>query len=295
MIQWIDAYLQHLAVERGASPHTLEAYGRDLQRYRFYLENDVLRSSREATADDVIGFAISLRGKGLSSASVNRALAAVKGFYKYLLREKEIRVNPAAEVSLAKKWMRLPGALSRGEMDRLLAQPGRQGDGALRDAALLELMYATGLRVSEVTNLSMGSINWQVGYLTARGKGGKERVVPIGRTAFDLLRRYVDEIRPRLVTERSVRILFLNRFGDRFSRQGLWKIVKKYARMAGLEDKVHPHTFRHSFASHLLDGGADLRAVQVMLGHVDIATTQIYTHVTPERLRAAHRKYHPRG
>ncbi len=295
MIHRIDAYLQHLAVERGASPHTLDAYGRDLQRYRFYLENDGLRSKREATSDDIIGFAASLRESGLSSASVNRALAAVKGFYKYLLREREIRSNPAAEVSLARKWMRLPGTLSRDEMDRLLAQPGRQGDGALRDAALLELMYATGLRVSEVTHLSMGSINWQVGYLTAHGKGGKERVVPIGRPAFELLRRYVDEIRPRLATERSARILFLNRFGRGFSRQGIWKMVKKYARMAGLEDKVHPHTFRHSFASHLLDGGADLRAVQVMLGHVDIATTQIYTHVTPERLRAAYRKYHPRG
>jgi integrase/recombinase XerD len=185
MIHRIDAYLQHLAVERGASPHTLHAYGRDLQRYRFYLENDGLHSKREATSDDNIGFAASLRESGLSSASVNRALAAVKGFYKYLLREREIRSNPAAEVSLAKKWMRLPGTLSRDEMDRLLAQPGRQGDGALRDAALLELMYATGLRVSDgVTQLSMGSINWQVGYLTAHGKGGKERVVPIGRTSL---------------------------------------------------------------------------------------------------------------
>ncbi len=218
MIHRIDAYLQHLAVERGASPHTLDAYGRDLQRYRFYLEKDVLRSSGEATSDDIIGFAASLRESGLSSASVNRALAAVKGFYKYLLREREIRANPAAEVNLARKWMRLPGTLSRDEMDRLLAQPGRLGDGALRDAALLELMYATGLRVSEVTNLSVGNINWQVGYLTARGKGGKERVVPIGRTAFELLRRYVDEIRPRLATERSARILFLNRFGRGFSR-----------------------------------------------------------------------------
>jgi integrase/recombinase XerD len=160
---------------------------------------------------------------------------------------------------------------------------------------MLELMYATGLRVSEVIELRQGSINWHVGYLVTMGKGGKERVVPVGKSAFDLLKRYVEEARPRLLSARSDNILFLNRFGEAYSRQGLWKTVKKYARMAGLEKKVHPHTFRHSFATHLLDGGADLRAVQVMLGHSDISTTQIYTHVTQERIKAVHKKYHPRG
>jgi len=191
--------------------------------------------------------------------------------------------------------MRLPGTLSLAEIEQLLAQPGRSSGGALRDAAILELMYATGLRVSEVGQLTLGRVNWQVGYVVVMGKGGKERVVPIGRSAFDLLRQYVDEVRPRRVSSEAGQVLFLNRSGAGFTRQGLWKMVKKYARMAGMERKVHPHTFRHSFASHLLDRGADLRAVQVMLGHADIATTQIYTHVTQERLKAVHKQYHPRG
>jgi integrase/recombinase XerD len=165
----------------------------------------------------------------------------------------------------------------------------------MRDRAMLELLYATGLRVSELISLSMNSINWQVGFLAVMGKGGKERVVPVGRTAYDCVRRYVDEARPKFVRSKTTEVLFLNRFGRAFTRQGLWKIIVGYAQKAGLQKNVHPHTFRHSFASHLLEGGADLRAVQVMLGHSDISTTQIYTHVTRERLKEIHRKYHPRG
>jgi integrase/recombinase XerD len=166
---------------------------------------------------------------------------------------------------------------------------------AIRDAAILELLYAAGIRVSELIELTLNSVNWQAGFIVVMGKGRKERVAPIGRTAYDLLRRYVDEARPELLAGKTAKHFFVNRSGKMFSRQGIWKLVKKYAREAGLESNVHPHTFRHTFATHLLEGGADLRAVQVMLGHADIATTQIYTHVTRERLKSVHKRFHPRS
>ncbi len=174
-------------------------------------------------------------------------------------------------------------------------EPGVETKSSLRDRAMLELLYATGLRVSELISLKMSNINWQVGYLVTMGKGSKERVVPIGKSAYDFLYRYIQEARPAFLERLPSDVLFLNRSGKAFSRQGFWKLVKKYAARAGLQKKVHPHTFRHSFASHLMEGGADLRSVQMMLGHADIATTQIYTHITREGLKEIHRKYHPRG
>jgi integrase/recombinase XerD len=180
-------------------------------------------------------------------------------------------------------------------MGLVLDQPSEETPSGLRDKAMLELLYAAGLRVSELAGLTMNSINWQVGFLIVLGKGGKERGVPVGKKAYDSVRRYIDEARPAFMKSKATDVLFLNRFGRSFTRQGLWKIITSYAKKAGLQKNVHPHTFRHSFASHLLEGGADLRAVQLMLGHADIATTQIYTHVTRERLREIHRKFHPRG
>jgi integrase/recombinase XerD len=200
-----------------------------------------------------------------------------------------------AHIVLAKVWMRLPDVLSREEMILLLAQPGAETPAEIRDSAMLELMYATGIRVSELIGLTVNSINWQVGYLVAMGKGEKERIVPVGQTAYERVKRYQEGARPLLLKGRESDLLFLNRSGKGLTRQGFWKIVKKYAAKAGLDKAIHPHTFRHSFASHLLEGGADLRSVQIMLGHADISTTQIYTHVTRERLKEIHRKYHPRG
>jgi len=180
-------------------------------------------------------------------------------------------------------------------MERLLSQPVGDGLISTRDRAIMELMYATGLRASEVVTLRLGNINWHGGYVITRGKGGKERVVPLGLAAQQAITTYLDKVRPRWAGHKSGDVLFLTRLGAPFTRQGLWKIITKYAQMASLTGKVHPHTFRHSFATHLLDGGADLRAVQVMLGHADISTTQIYTHVTQDRLKRIHQKYHPRG
>jgi integrase/recombinase XerD len=291
----LNQYLNHLLIEKGVAGNTLEAYGRDLKRYISFLEQRGLSDVRSVIPKTVIDFLVQIKSEGLSANSMNRSLAALRGFYKFLLQEKVLDESPLANIELAKVWMRLPDTVSREEMNLILSQPGDQTPSALRDSAMLELLYATGLRVSELISLMMNSINWQVGFLIVMGKGSKERVVPIGKTAYDCVRRYVDEARPRLLKSKTTDVLFLNRFGGAFTRQGLWKIIIHYAQKAGLQKNVHPHTFRHSFASHLLEGGADLRAVQVMLGHADISTTQIYTHVTKDRLKEIHRKYHPRG
>ncbi len=291
----LNRYFNHLLIEKGAAGNTLEAYGRDLNRYVAFLENKALTDIQSATPQTVIEFLVQIKGEGLSANSTNRALAALRGFYKFLLQEKVLEESPLTHIELAKVWMRLPDTVSREEMNRILSQPGDATPPTLRDSAMLELLYATGLRVSELLSLTMNSINWQVGFLVVMGKGSKERVVPIGKTAYDVVRRYVDEARPLMIKSKTTDVLFLNRFGGSFTRQGLWKIIVHYAQKAGLQKSVHPHTFRHSFASHLLEGGADLRAVQVMLGHSDISTTQIYTHVTKDRLKEIHRQFHPRG
>jgi integrase/recombinase XerD len=226
---------------------------------------------------------------------MNRKLAAIRGFYKYLLREARLEENPLARVQIARTWMRLPGTLSREEMETLLGQPAEATPAGIRDRAILELLYASGIRVSELATLTLNRVNRQMGFLVTVGKGRKERIVPVGRSALQWLARYIEQARPVFLKKRTSSVLFLNRSGEGFTRQGLWKLIKKYARMANLERKVHPHTFRHSFATHLLEGGADLRSVQVMLGHADIATTQIYTHVTRDRLKEIHKKFHPRG
>ena len=295
MNQLIDEYLNYLSVEKGASPNTVDGYSRDLNRYAAFVSDLGIRDIGKIGSEELISYLARLKGGGLAANSVNRALAALRGFYKYLLRMKKVDSTPVAHIELAKVWIHLPDVLSREEMNRILAQPGSATAAALRDAAMLELMYATGIRVSELIGLTVNSINWQVGYLVAMGKGGKERIVPVGKTAYDQVRRYIDTARPLLLKGRENDSLFLNRSGKGFSRQGFWKIVKKYAAKVNLAKKVHPHSFRHSFASHLLEGGADLRSVQIMLGHADISTTQIYTHVTRERLKEVHRKYHPRG
>ncbi len=291
----LTRYLNHLLIERGVAQNTLEAYGRDLRRYFQFLQQKDITDLQEVKPEVIIEYLVQIKGEGLSANSMNRALAALRGLYKFLIQEKIIGQSPLVNIELAKVWMRLPDTISKEEMNTILIQPGNETATAMRDTAMLELLYATGIRVSELINLTMNSINWQVGFLVVMGKGSKERIVPIGKTAYDCARLYVDKARPQFMQKKITDVLFLNRFGAKFTRQGLWKIVARYAQKAGLQKKVHPHTFRHSFASHLLEGGADLRTVQVMLGHADISTTQIYTHITRERLREVHKKYHPRG
>jgi integrase/recombinase XerD len=259
------------------------------------MESKGITNIADITSDDIISYLGALRKSGLTPNSVNRALAALRGFHKYLIRENIIQENPIAHIELAKVWMRLPDTLSKDEINHLLEQPDLKTPLGIRDKAMLELIYATGIRVSELILLTINSINWQVGYLVVVGKGSKERIVPIGKSAIDCLNRYLQEGRKKLMKGKASHVLFVNRSGHGLTRQGFWKIVKKYATKSGLLKKIHPHTFRHSFATHLLEGGADLRSVQVMLGHSDIATTQIYTHISRERLKDIHRKYHPRG
>jgi integrase/recombinase XerD len=296
MREFLAKYFNYLLIERGVSPNTLESYGRDLRRFAAFVEESrKITDIVKITPEVIVEYLTKIREEGLGANSMNRALAALRGFYKYLLRERLIEDNPLANIELAKVWMRLPDTISKEEMKLILDQPGNQNNAAIRNAAMLELLYATGIRVSELVNLTMNSVNWQVGFLIVMGKGSKERIVPVGKIAYDCLRRYVEESRPKFMQKKSTDVLFLNRFGGKFTRQGFWKIVVGYAKKAGLQKKVYPHTFRHSFASHLLEGGADLRTVQVMLGHSDISTTQIYTHVTRERLKEIHKKYHPRS
>jgi integrase/recombinase XerD len=295
MQELLARYLNYLLIERGVAQNTLEAYGRDLQRFTLFLQEKGITELNEVMPEVIIEYLVRIKDEGLSANSMNRSLAALRGLYKYLVQEKLVEQTPLANIELAKVWMRLPDTISREEMVLILTQPGLETAAALRDSAMLELLYATGIRVSELIGLTMNSINWQVGFLTAMGKGSKERIVPIGKAAYDCTRLYVDRARPQLMRGKSTDVLFLNRFGGKFTRQGLWKTVVRYAKKVGLQKKVHPHTFRHSFASHLLEGGADLRTVQVMLGHADISTTQIYTHITRDRLKEIHQKYHPRG
>jgi len=291
----LDEYMNYMVIEKGVSRNTLEAYGRDLNAFMTFLDGLGIVDVLQVTSDHVVTFLGERRKQGLSPVSVNRVLAALRGFYKYLVVEKKTIASPVANIQLAKVWLHLPDILSREEMNGLIGAPGSDSPSAIRDTAMLELLYASGVRVSELISLTTNDINWQGGYLVARGKGRKERIVPVGRAAVESLRDYVDGARPCFLKGRNSAILFLTRLGSGFTRQGLWKIIKKYALKTGLMKKVHPHTFRHSFATHLLEGGADLRSVQAMLGHADIATTEIYTHVTRDRMKEIHKKYHPRG
>ena len=254
-----------------------------------------IEQSDRVSTTDIMAFLWEIKQDGLKATSLNRKLAALRSFYKHLIQQKRLKENPVAQIDSVKIWMQIPDTLSQEEMEELLKQPDVRLPAGLRDRTMLELMYATGIRVSELIALAINDINWQVGYLVTMGKGRKERIVPIGQSALKYLAEYMDGVRPGLAKSAAVQTVFLNRSGKGLTRQGFWKIIKKYAERAGLEKKVHPHTFRHSFATHLLEGGADLRAVQAMLGHADIATTQVYTHVTRKRLKEIHKKYHPRG
>lgn len=291
----VDRFLSHLAVERGLSRNTLEAYSRDLLRFLEFLERQSVGDLQRVAPWHVQGFMVSLRALNLSPRSVARHLATVRSFFRFLVRERVMSANPTAPVQSPRLGRSLPKTLTQQEVENLLSQPEGDGPLELRDRAMLELVYATGMRVSELVGLDVSRVTFITGTILVRGKGGKERVVPVGEYAMDALRVYMDQGRPKLQKGRPTQAVFLNRSGRRLTRQGFWKILKGYAKTAQIDVAVTPHMFRHSFATHLLEGGADLRAIQDMLGHADISTTQIYTHVVRNRLKEIHRKYHPRG
>lgn len=291
----MDAYLAHLAVERRLSPNTVESYGRDLSQLSAAaaaLSRPVESLDRRALEQVVR----QLMSEGRSPKSVARAVACFRGFYRYLVVSGHRTDNPAADLRAPRAWKALPKFLSAEEVDRLLGAPDTSEPRGIRDRALIELFYATGLRVSEMVSLRQQDLNLESGYLTCTGKGRKQRLVPIGEEASAWLTRYLKESRPALLKKKSSTRLFVNaRGGAGLSRVGFWKILKEHGRHAGLTRTLSPHVLRHSFATHLLERGADLRAIQMMLGHSDLSTTQIYTHILDARLRAVYDKFHPRN
>lgn len=295
MNDYLDLFISYLTVEKGLSENTRSAYSRDLARYLDFLEKGERHKPSDVTPSDIAAFLGTLQKMDIGPRSRARCLSAIRMFHRFLMIENYADSNPATIIEAPRTLHKLPQFLDGREVDALFAAcKGERGED-LRDRAMLELLYATGLRVSELVNLKLREINLDSGYLMTLGKGNKERLVPIGESARDHVAVYLERVRAQQDPQRQNNFLFLSRLGDAMSRQAFWNIIKKRAQVAAIRKNISPHTLRHSFATHLLENGADLRSVQIMLGHADLATTQIYTHVTRERLKRLHEKIHPRG
>jgi len=295
MHQRLDQFIHYLIVEKGLSKNTIEAYGHNINRFLDFLLAKRIQEIKDISKLDLRAFLQFLKRKDLSSRSIARNLVSIRMFLRFLQQEGILEINPAEEIESPKTTKTLPEVLSLQEVERLLEQPDTQTTLGVRDRAMLEILYATGMRVSELTRLPLHQINLEGGYVLLYGKGSKERIVPLGAEAMRRVGDYLKRSRELLAKGRESLFLFISRSGKPMSRQQFWKNIKAYGRKAGIKKRITPHLIRHSFASHLLEGGADLRSVQMMLGHVDISTTQIYTHVTGERLKKIHQRYHPRG
>ncbi|RPH51069.1 MAG: site-specific tyrosine recombinase XerD [Desulfobacteraceae bacterium] len=291
----VDQYLNYLIVEKGLAKKTVESYGSDIARYIDFLDKKGIKEISKADTSIILMHIIALRDDGMKARSRARHLVTLRGFYKFLAREKFIAIDPARVIELPKSGLHLPNVLSFGEVKDLLSAPDISKPAGLRDSAMIELLYAAGLRVSELVNLKLFDVNMEACFVRVFGKGSKERIVPIGIYAKARINEYINNARPLLLKKNMSRFLFIGRSGKALTRQGFWKLLKRYSLKAGLTKQITPHSLRHSFATHLLEGGADLRSVQLMLGHVDISTTQIYTHVVRDHLKKVHSKYHPRG
>jgi len=294
MEKLINRFLNHLTLERGLSSNTVSNYRRDIRKYCNFLKNVKILSWEKVKITDVTRYIHYLHYRGLASASISRNLSAVRSFHKFLIMENLSKTDPAGPVESPKLWRKLPVVLDQNEMEKLLKQPDTTSFLGIRNKAILEFLYATGVRISELLNLKRSNLLFEMGFIRVWGKGEKERVVPVGEVAIEWAEKYLKESRPRLKSPGSRDLVFLNVRGGRLSRMGVWKIIKKYVNLAGIKKNVSPHTLRHSFATHLLEGGADLRAVQEMLGHADISTTQIYTHLDREYLKEVLKEFHPR-
>ncbi len=294
MRNYIDQFIYFLEVERGVSNNTIQSYRKDLEKFSEHISRQKIDVSG-VQREEIVGFLMYLKDLGLSATTIARNLAALKTFWKFLVSEQIVHENVAAVVETPRTWKKIPEVLNREEVEKLLEAPSGKDWMGIRDKAILELMYASGLRVSEVKDLKKTNVNLESGFVKCFGKGGKERIVPMGRVAEKAIGRYLKRVREKLSSKTRDDHLFLSRLGRKLSRQSLWKMFRKYARLAGIKKHISPHTLRHSFATHLLEGGADLRGVQEMLGHADISTTQIYTHINKEKLRQVHKKFHPRA
>lgn len=286
-------FLDYLSVEKGLLPNTIHAYSADLKKLFLFFQQEKI-SWMKATEEDLTRFVHRQSREHLSPRSRARLISCTRSFYRFLVLDGLVAKSPAANLSAPKLWQDLPEFLTEKEVERLLSQPEEKNARGLRDKAMLELLYATGLRVTELVSLQFKDVNLEEGYAICKGKGGKERIVPFGHSAGEALGEYLKKARPRFVKKEDPS-LFLTSRGGAFTRQGFWKMMKRHGRQAGLEHKISPHVLRHSFATHLLERGADLRSVQLMLGHSQITTTQIYTHVSRKHLREVYQKYHPRS
>jgi integrase/recombinase XerD len=291
----IQQFLDHVRVERELTPATVEAYGRDLAGFAHFAAGRTVKVADAVRSIDVLDFLVHLTERKLSARSQARRLVALRQLFKFCKAERIVAVDPTEDVDLPRYGRKLPDFLSIEEVDRLLAAPDRRTPRGARDAAMLETLYATGLRVSELVKLRLRDVNFDAGYLMALGKGRKERLVPIGEAAVASLRAYVEGARAAYAGARALDTLFLTHHGRAMTRQGFWKLLGRYAVAAGIRKRISPHKLRHSFATHLVERGADLRAVQAMLGHADIGTTEIYTHVSRGHLRAVYDRFHPRA
>lgn len=290
----IEEFLNYLSIEKGLSKNTILAYKHDLRSFGAYFEKKGVKDIAGIKRQDIMSYLLRLKDNGLSSNSISRSLVAIKMFYRFLVQERFIKDDVAGVLESPRLIRPLPNVLGIAEVDKLLRAPDLREWMGIRDKAALELMYATGMRVSELVELTLEGLNMDVGFIKCRGKGDKERIVPVGRKAKDAVGRYIEKVRPQLLKNRHDTHLFLTRLGRKVSRQSFWKMIKRCARIARIKKEIAPHTLRHSFATHLLERGADLRVVQEMLGHSDISTTQIYTHINKERLKSIHRQFHPR-
>ena len=290
----LEEFLNYLSVERGLSKNTISSYRTDLVHFIAAMEARGVKDIDGVKRDDITRYLLALKEKGLSSNSISRALVAVKMFYRFLVQERFIKDDVAGVLESPKLMRPLPNVLGMAEVDKLLGAPDVRDWMGIRDKAALELMYATGMRVSELVNLTTDGLNLDIGFIKCKGKGDKERIVPIGKKAKEAIVRYMEKVRPKLLKNKQDSHLFLSRLGKKVSRQSFWKMIKRCARIARIKREIAPHTLRHSFATHLLERGADLRVVQELLGHSDISTTQVYTHINKERLKSIHRQFHPR-
>lgn len=295
MKQNLQDFIYYITVEKGLSRNTQESYQRDLRQFSTFLEKQGVTSPQKINRVLIVQYLAELRKRGLATSSLSRHIASMRSFFYFLIQENIVNDNPALQLELPRAPRKLPRILTTAEIDRLLNQPSLKKPSGIRDKAMLELLYASGLRVSELVSLDAGDFNPEMGFLRCRGKGMKERIVPVGTIAINTVQQYLERCRPRLVKGRDECSLFVNQHGRRLTRQGFWKILKKYVRLAGIPGEVTPHTLRHSFATHLLENGADLRSVQEMLGHSDISTTQIYTQITRRHIREIYDKTHPRA
>ncbi len=291
----VESFLNYLIVECGLSENTIKGYKSDLRNFSNYLKNKGIKRFHDLRANMIVNYIEKEKQRGLSENSISRSLVTAKMFYKYMITEGKISRNPMSSISSLKLQKHLPEVLHYKAVEKMLQVPNCNEKLGIRDKAILELMYATGARVSEVASIKVSWVSLDYGFIKCQGKGSKQRIVPIGTKAVNSVRKYLQDVRPLLSKGKDGETLFLSRTGKKLRRENIWSIVKKYAIRAGIKSNISPHTLRHSFATHLLEGGADLRSVQEMLGHANISTTQIYTHVDRKYLKSVHQKFHPRA